>query len=158
MFINIKIKSLEFNKETYEALDWDEVRKYWPLAQEEKPSKYYSLNVGPCRLEIDEAQSLANLGVPLEIIPLPKTMLTKLQDVKNWKSGERPMPSDILEGTAVQITIPDFALLLINEVTWEDNCCTERLQEKLDDGWRILAVCPPNAQRRPDYILGRKKL
>lgn len=23
--------------------------------------------------------------------------------------------------------------------------------------WRILAVCPPNAQRRPDYILSRRK-
>ena len=28
---------------------------------------------------------------------------------------------------------------------------------RLDDGWRILAICPPNSQRRPDYILGRSR-
>lgn len=60
-------------------------------------------------------------------------------------------------GAAVQIHVPDLALMLISEVTNLDDCCTQELQNYLNDGWRILAVCPPNAQRRPDYILGRSR-
>jgi hypothetical protein len=33
--------------------------------------------------------------------------------------------------------------------------CTEELQTKLDEGWRIVAVCVQPNQRRPDYILGK---
>jgi hypothetical protein len=36
-----------------------------------------------------------------------------------------------------------------------DDACTDDVQRHLDEGWKILAVCPPNSQRRPDYILGR---
>lgn len=60
-------------------------------------------------------------------------------------------------GAAVQIHVPDFTLMTITEVEVLDDCCTDMLQRHLDDGWRILAVCPPNAQRRPDYVLGRSK-
>jgi hypothetical protein len=57
----------------------------------------------------------------------------------------------------VQVQIPHIGLLLIDEVQLEENCCTDVLQNMLDNGWRIICVCPPNAQRRPDYILGRQK-
>lgn len=45
-------------------------------------------------------------------------------------------------------------LLLYNEVSLMENACTNVLQKRLRDGWRIIAVCPQEA-RRPDYILGR---
>ena len=32
---------------------------------------------------------------------------------------------------------------------------TNQLQEELDSGWRIVAVCVQPNQRRPDYILGK---
>lgn len=54
------------------------------------------------------------------------------------------------------VSVPNIALYEVNEVKLLDNACTDLLQKHLDDGWRILAVCPPNDQRRPDYILGRK--
>jgi hypothetical protein len=38
-----------------------------------------------------------------------------------------------------------------------DDACTDNLQAHLNEGWRIIAVCPPDAKRRPDYILGRTK-
>ena len=57
----------------------------------------------------------------------------------------------------VNVHVPNLGLLMVNEVTWLENCCTEVLQEYLDKGWRILAVCPQPDQRRPDYILGRTK-
>ena len=76
---------------------------------------------------------------------------------KHWEYGTRIDPIDMQQGTAVQIAVPDMALMYIDEVCVETDFCTDALQSMLDDGWRILAVCPPNSQRRPDYILGRRK-
>lgn len=45
-------------------------------------------------------------------------------------------------------------LMRIDKVKIETNCCTDRLQDLLDDGWRILAICVQPNQRRPDYVLG----
>lgn len=107
------------------------------------------------RLHMEEAAELERVGIPLEIEGTDGTMLVRQKGSQIWRGEE--LPSHLVEGTVVQITIPDMALMLINEVTWMDDACTEDLQCKLDDGWRILAVCPPHSQRRPDYILGRKK-
>lgn len=57
--------------------------------------------------------------------------------------------------THVHVHIPNFGLLQMREVTNLDDCCTNVLQEYLNDGWHILAICPPNATRRPDHILGK---
>lgn len=51
---------------------------------------------------------------------------------------------------------PGPNLLNVNETLLMEDACTNALQENLDNGWRILAVCP-QPQRRPDYVLGRKK-
>lgn len=56
----------------------------------------------------------------------------------------------------VNVAIPNVGLLLINKVRVEEDCCTDRLQACLDEGWRILAICPQE-QRRPDYILGMSR-
>ena len=51
---------------------------------------------------------------------------------------------------------PGPNLLNVNETLLMEDACTNALQENLDNGWRIIAVCP-QPQRRPDYVLGRKK-
>lgn len=55
----------------------------------------------------------------------------------------------------VNVHVPNLGMLAMNEVQLEEDCCTDRLQRLLEDGWRILAICPQPDQRRPDYILGR---
>jgi len=58
----------------------------------------------------------------------------------------------------VKVSVPDVGLMKIKHVeVWQD-LCTEMLQNKLNEGWCILAVCPQPDQRRPDYILGRVTL
>lgn len=59
------------------------------------------------------------------------------------------------DGMVVQVHIPNVGMYLIDEVDVLTDICTNTLQDYLDDGWRILCVCPPNGQRRPDYIIGR---
>lgn len=83
-------------------------------------------------------------------------------EVKNYKgclplSAVIPVADGFVKSITVQVSVPHVGLLMMNEVMVEENCCTDRLQSRLDDGWRILCVCPPNAQRRPDYVLGRTK-
>ncbi len=56
-----------------------------------------------------------------------------------------------------QVHMPNGFLHEVTEVQVLEDQCTNSLQEYLDDGWRILAVCPSIDQRRPDYIMGRAK-
>lgn len=42
----------------------------------------------------------------------------------------------------------------VNELSLCENFCTDELQGMLNEGWRLIAVCPQES-RRPDYILGR---
>lgn len=95
----------------------------------------------------EEGVYLANLGIPFEV-----------KKFKGAYWADKRLP-DRVQGpqSIVQISIPNLALLLIDEVTWLEDACTQDLQSHLDDKWRILAVCPPNSQRRPDYILGRTR-
>lgn len=55
----------------------------------------------------------------------------------------------------VEVHVPGNALAVYNKTQLCEDCCTEYLQDQLDLGWRIIAVCPQPDQRRPDYILGR---
>lgn len=57
--------------------------------------------------------------------------------------------------TKVGVHISDLGLLSVKEVTWLEDACTENLQDHLNEGWRILAVCPQPNSRRPDYVLGK---
>lgn len=107
------------------------------------------------RITMEEASFLEDAGFELEYEGIDGTSLTKLTD-QGSKYGE-VTALGLTSGQVVQITVPDLGLLQIDEVDWLDDACTQELQTRLDEGWRILAVCPPNAQRRPDYILGRRK-
>ncbi len=54
----------------------------------------------------------------------------------------------------VEVHTPGNMLATYNETLLLEDACTDELQKSLDNGWRIIAACP-QAQRRPDYILGR---
>jgi hypothetical protein len=54
----------------------------------------------------------------------------------------------------VNVHVANLGLLEVQHVILEEDCCTDRLEKYLSEGWRIIAVCPQPDQRRPDYILG----
>ena len=82
-------------------------------------------------------------------------MKYEIKKIKNTYVTKHELPN----GSTVNLNfaLPNIGLLSINEVTWRDDACTEEIQRLLEEGWRIVAVCPPNGARRPDYILGRTK-
>lgn len=57
----------------------------------------------------------------------------------------------------VNVHVPGLGLLLLDEIQVMEDCCTDLIQKELDNGWRIVAVCPQPDSRRPDYVLGRAK-
>jgi hypothetical protein len=59
--------------------------------------------------------------------------------------------------TACKVITPGPSLQTYDQAHVETDCCTNRLQGLLDDGWRILAICVQPDQRRPDYVLGRRR-
>lgn len=78
--------------------------------------------------------------------------------VKSFK-GTLPLQTVLPDGKdyVVHVHIPNLGLLTVDEVMVEEDCCTDNLQRRLNEGWRILCVCPPKNARRPDYIMGRAK-
>lgn len=74
----------------------------------------------------------------------------------SYAAPASPAASAVNNSTTV-ISVANHNLFEVTKVTWLENACTEELQRMLDAGWRILAVCPSNDARRPDYVLGLKE-
>jgi hypothetical protein len=129
-----------FREKVADFVHFDE----WKEDKPEPPS-FWSYNNSLYAVE-EDLLSLTRHGISYEV-----------KSFKNgyWR-GDQPTQGN-MGGTHIHITVPNIGLLMIDEVTWEEDACTQQLQSRLDDGWRILAVCPPNGDRRPTYILGRKK-
>lgn len=149
----IGVKFSYMDSAVWEALNWEAVCEVLPSAPEQKPDSYYEMSHLPTQwLSYEAAALLADLGVKMEIQPPNGTMITKIRD--KWSADEETVKL-LEQGAAITIAIPGFGLLAVSQVTHLDDACTDELQEMLDKGWKILAVCPPNSQRRPDYILGK---
>lgn len=113
-------------------------------------------------VEFESLQAVINgLGITAEIKPLEGGYFVAQRNdlFKRIKSLE--VESKLLreklgeDGTLMQIHLPNFSLLSINEVLILEDECTDDLQGALDKGFKIICVCPPYSERRPTYILGR---
>lgn len=100
---------------------------------------------------------LAALGIEPTIKAFKNNMVIGVHEkIKYLEDQQNLLRQQIYQdGMLVQVHIPNVGMYLIDEVDVLSNVCTQTLQDYLDEGWRILCVCPPNGQRRPDYILGR---
>jgi len=94
-----------------------------------------------------EMQWLADQGVPFEVKKFRGSYAAT-----TYLAAKSPEKSEV-----VHVHLPNLGLLSMNEVVLLEDACTDELQRTLDDGYRIICVCPPAGTRRPDYILGRAK-
>lgn len=65
-----------------------------------------------------------------------------------------PVPVPPATTSIVNVSVPNAALFAVQSITWVEDACTDAIQHMMDEGWRIVAVCPPNDTRRPTYIMG----
>lgn len=72
-------------------------------------------------------------------------------EVKNMRKLKLQKPVN----SEYHIHVPSFGMMNIRHVQVMENACTDMVQELLNEGWRILCICPPLDQRRPDYIIGK---
>ena len=136
---------------------WDEVRANTPEEDEEAKreggKKRYRYWNASGLITTEEAVRLTAMGVKLSVSRVrglfsdrdPASVLADAQ------SGRVP------GSVHIDISVPGgVALTSIRKVTWLEDACTQVLQNWLSDGWRIIAVCPPNYTRRPTYIIGHE--
>lgn len=103
--------------------------------------------------------ALEEIGIEPTIKSFKNTLMVGLHErIARLETQQKLVRQEIArDGILAQVHIPNVGMFLINEVQVIEDSCTDALQRELDDGWSILCVCPPNGQRRPDYILGRRK-
>ncbi len=119
------------------------------LAEPNEHGNWRNMHIsGECIIDLEvEGRQLVELGVEFTIRRFDGCMYV----------GDKPvMTEKVQQVTNIQIAVADIGVMLIQAVRVLNDCCTDALQKELDDGWRIIAVCPPREQRRPDYVLGHK--
>lgn len=145
----VRIKINYAKKELFKELSSENYQKVRTILPDlDLPKQQDDINYGyggESIIDSDDLNFLSNLGI--ECV------------VKHWKSMIRiPGFSEPTDSLAMHVHLPGLGVLAMTEVMNLDDACTDQLQEHLNEGWRILAVCPQLAQRRPDYILGRSKI
>ena len=132
----------KMDTEAYEKLRLD----FPDLGLPASDSRGSYITLEPGYFEMEEVEKLISYGL--------KPQVSKIRGLHY--PHDLPAPA----GSTTQITnvsCANHALFMVDEVDWLENACTQELQTRLDGGWRILAVCPSNDARRPDYILGRQR-
>lgn len=120
----------------------------WKEDQEKRPNIYGS----------DVLIDLATDGPLLSAYDIEfKVKRFKNTYIASTKSRYLSTQEERRDVSNIHLHIPNIGLLVIDELQLLEDACTDELQGQLDKGWRIVAICPPNSARRPDYILGRTK-
>lgn len=120
----------------------EHVLAFKELAEPVEGETYYNCNVyGKTVVTDKEFELIQRLKIPVE--------------VKHFKNTYTPETIVADNGAKYHFHLPNIALMMFNKVTWLEDACTQDLQRHLDEGWRMVAVCPPNGVRRPDYILAK---
>jgi len=135
-YINKPVKEITYSSRSSDNLiDLDEMLKEadFPFTIKEKRSFTFSHN--------SKDESMRELD---ENIDRLKNLNKKLTEITNDQSFN----------SYCNVHISGNQLLVINQLLLIEDACTDDVQKHLNSGWRIIAVCP-QAQRRPDYVLGK---
>lgn len=157
MIARIEIEGYELRKRfTEDPAYHARVREVLPQIPE-KPDEWFSVD-----MVVDLAEFLpvlAELGIEPKIKAFKNSMFIGIEKkIEHLETQQKLLRQQMaIDGHIVQIHVPNAGLYLCDEVKICEDYCTNSLQDELNEGWRILCVCPPNGQRRPDYILGRRK-
>lgn len=102
-------------------------------------------------LEITDQIEILEKVEPTHLEQIAQQLRDIEQKVARYSQGRQ-------HNDVVNVHISDVGMMQVRYVEYLLDACTEDLQTYLDEGWRIIAVCPQPDQRRPDYILGNSEL
>lgn len=148
----LKERKLLIGKDTYEAL-----RRILPTLPEDPiAEKFDSWQTYVADIDVI-LQYVDNIEIrrPIRTTSVYHSMLDMADKIVD-KFHKIERMNEQLFNRKVEVHVPGNELLKINKVHVLQDACTDEVQRHLDDGWRILAVCPQPDQRRPDYIMGRE--
>ncbi len=135
-------------QEAWEALGRDVIQtNRWPSFEDATKDEkaYWSFE---CIATVEQVQALTDYGI--------RVKTTRVRGMFYDQAPQQILREAQATKSDVHIHVPGgVSLTSVRKVTWLEDACTEELQRHLDEGWRIIAVCPPNDARRPTYILGR---
>lgn len=137
------------------AVEWD----YADKEQDDKNKESLKMFLAG-RFEFDVTE-LARFSFPFEVIGVSESGNNFIPQVSNQLSKilsmveKRGMKVSETKVENMHIHLPEHTSYIgVDQVKVLEDCCTDSLQRRLEEGWRILAICPQPHQRRPDYILG----
>ena len=139
--------SVKFTKEKLAELE--RLTGAPPKMDEKGEHLYYSSRTFVLHLE--DALAITN---EFKIIRVVNGKLTSQLDelLERLKKFE---PSNAVKfNEHTQSAVPDSPLFHVKEVKVIEDACTYDINDALKEGWHIIACCP-QAQRRPDYVLGK---
>lgn len=132
---------------------WEKLKAALPTERLSDTQASQYISSGPWICDLDEAKVWDSFGISLSIskirgVSYPVTPADAVRDA--LRAGG--------VGTTIinNVSVSNVGLYDVRHVHYEEDCCTDKLQGLLNEGWRLLAVCPPNDSRRPTYILGHK--
>ncbi len=128
----------------------DQIKTIWPDFDPENAWK----TLEPVLIDIEDIPEWAKDCSGLHIKPVKKVRFEKPVDFHLNPGSDAT--KEVLK-TVNQIVFPGFELLQYGYIEVLDDACTDAIQRKLDDGFRIIAILPQPQQRRPDYVLVRKE-
>jgi hypothetical protein len=83
------------------------------------------------------------------------SMLNQIEEKFEYINKELDIFKNQQFNQKVNVHVGGGLIVTYNELMLKENSCTDMIQECLNEGWRIIAVCVQPDNRRPDYILGR---
>lgn len=122
----------------------------WPDSMEEKKNFYLNRT----RHMVD----LGRVGPVLSAMAI--TFEVKRFKGNAWGVRHRDEPDVDRQGNPqgvfnLTVHVSDGNLLNFDEVALAEDACTDAIQAALNEGWRVMAICPAIDSRRPTFILGR---
>lgn len=170
-----EIKPMDKHDYYTDELFCDEEEKYYTDSTKSKEiSEYYRYDRLPDRdwVYVEKSNNLVDLEhfalncrFPYTIIKCIKSeeptisnlslMLNKIEEKFKYIDKQLDIFKNQQFNQKVNVHVGGGLIVTYNELILKEDSCTDVLQECMNDGWRIIAVCSQPDQRRPDYILGR---
>lgn len=140
---------------------WAIISKILNLEDKYRTGDYWYSH-GKEMVDEHELATLVNMGLDVKIRKVKGLAydqeFAKLMSSFNYGGTEqRANVTPTILQPIYQVSVSNVGLFDVDEIDYHEDACTDAISALLKEGWRLIAVCPPNDSRRPTYIMGRTR-